>query len=322
MQIGVLYESDEWSDHKLASELKDALAAPSPAVPATVTEINMQDDDSVSDALQYDILVSRVFASAAFRDHQKSLDHMDSLIEQLDGIDILMLNAPEAHAFEISKQVACDALAQAGIPAPLVQQSGLPAQLDPNAIEYPCVIKPNCGGRTTHTAIAHNPQEAANFLATAPSIELIAQDYIEPERGFITRVEIVGGKTVLSVKRSIADNGLSAYRFGSTYAIYDDMPEAIAQLAEYAARALNFTFGSFDIIETEDAPFFIDANSVSNVSEDCTEMFHCDLMRLYAEEIAKIAHARMHGNPTAQGTPIGNHQSNQHNCEQSHAKGD
>lgn len=293
MHIGVLYESDEWSDHKLASELQDTCADLSPDEPVTVAEINMEDDSSVSDALECDILVSRVFASAAFRDHQKSLDHMEELIERLDGMRTLMLNAPEAHAFEISKRAACAALAEADVPTPHIQQAGLPMELDTPIIAYPCIIKPDCGGRTTYTAIARNSQEASEFLATAPDLVFLVQDYIEPEHGFITRVEIAGGKPVLTVKRSIADNGLSAYHLGSAYEIYEDLPDEVAQLAETAAEALRFTFGSFDIIETERAPFFIDANSVSNVSEDCTEMFHCDLMRLYAEEIAKIAFESM-----------------------------
>ena len=42
------------------------------------------------------------------------------------------------------------------------------------------------------------------------------------------------------------------------------------------------------MIESEAGNFFIDANSVSNVSEDNTEMFGRDLMKEHAEEIARI----------------------------------
>ena len=47
------------------------------------------------------------------------------------------------------------------------------------------------------------------------------------------------------------------------------------------------------MIESEAGNFFIDANSVSNVSEDNTEMFGRDLMREHAEEIARIVANRV-----------------------------
>ena len=133
-----------------------------------------------------------------------------------------------------------------------------------------------------------NEQEALKFLSQAPEREFIIQHYIAPERGFITRVEIIGGKVALVVKRGVADNGLSAYRFGSTYELYPDVSPEIVEDCETAAAALGFTFGSYDVIESEAGNFFIDANSVSNVSEDNTEMFGRDLMKEHAEEIARI----------------------------------
>ena len=88
--IGILYESDEWSDWKLGRELEAALAenALAEAVPAEtnsqtatresdaadnswrhVRMINMEDADAVEQARSCAMLVSRVFASAAFRGH-------------------------------------------------------------------------------------------------------------------------------------------------------------------------------------------------------------------------------------------------------------
>ena len=55
-----------------------------------------------------------------------------------------------------------------------------------------------------------------------------------------------------------------------------------------AGRLLGIEFGSFDVVETAGGgAFIIDANSVSNVSEDCTELFGIDLMREYATAIAR-----------------------------------
>ena len=56
-------------------------------------------------------------------------------------------------------------------------------------------------------------------------------------------------------------------------------------MVEHAAALLAIRYGSFDVIECERGAFVIDANSVSNVSEDCTEMFGIDLMHEYARSI-------------------------------------
>ena len=57
-----------------------------------------------------------------------------------------------------------------------------------------------------------------------------------------------------------------------------------------AARILDIQFGSFDVIEAAEGNFIIDANSVSNVSEDCTELFGFDLMAAYARALAARYH--------------------------------
>jgi len=107
----------------------------------------------------------------------------------------------------------------------------------------------------------------------------IIEEYIPPEFGFITRIEVIGGACRLIVKRSVMENGLSAYHLGSAYSIYADCPGAVRAAAVRAADLLCIETGSFDIVENSSGFFIIDVNSVSNVSEDNTEMFQFDLMR-------------------------------------------
>ena len=119
----------------------------------------------------------------------------------------------------------------------------------------------------------------------------VVEDYIAPERGFITRVELVDGAVALIVKRSVVKGGLSAYHLGSRYGLYPECAEEIRATAVLAGRALGIGFGSFDIIENGGRAYVIDANSVSNVSPDNTETFGgFDLMREYAQAIAKRGH--------------------------------
>lgn len=343
--IGILYESDEWSDWKLARELEAALAEaartegcaqgttlPSTLLPSTpppssqenshsgaecdssqdarredaasdiawhhVRMINMEEADAVEQAMACDLLVSRVFASAAFRGHDHAHRAMEKLIVLVDGEGIPLINPGHAHHFEIDKRLATETLRAAGISTPTIIAWGTPAKLGattdvaapdqptPEQWPYPCIIKPNCGGRTTHTAVLHSPADARAFLNTAPDLAFIVEPYIEAAGGFLTRIEVVDGRIALVVKRSVAASGLSSYHEGSTYELYPDCPAAVTDSVRKAASILDIQFGSFDVIEAAEGNFIIDANSVSNVSEDCTELFDFDLMAAYAQALA------------------------------------
>lgn len=277
--VGVLYESSEWSDFKLAQELA-ARGLP-------VRMVDMERPDAVEAALTCRLLVSRVFASAFERGHAASHTHMAEVVARAGECGITLINPGRAHAFEVSKRAAAEELARAGIAVPEVYACARPGGVDPARLAYPCIIKPDCGGRSARTAVLHDAAEARAFLATAPvETVFIVESFARARAGYLTRIEVVGGRVAHLHRRSIAANGLSSYHFGSTYEPYDDCPPAVIDAAERAAALLGFELGSFDVIETADAPVFIDANSVSNVSEDCDELLGYDLMAEYADYIA------------------------------------
>lgn len=283
--VGVLHESGEWSDHKIAQELQRALAAEGCDV--DVELIDMERPDAIDRALGCRLLASRVFASARFRGHDASLARMAQLVEAAEEAGIPMVNRGSAHRFEVDKRAATEALGMAGLDVPVIHACAEACDIDPQGLPFPCIIKPNCGGRTTCTAILRDVAEAERFLASALDGAFLVEEYVAPEHGFLTRIEVVDGRVALAVRRSVAANGLSGYHEGSTYAPYPDCPAALVADAELAASTLGFDLGSFDVIECDRGRFFIDANSVSNVSEDCTELLGCDLMALHAEAIAR-----------------------------------
>lgn len=285
--IGVLYESDEWSDHKLAAELAAALADTCGEDAPTVTMIDMTREDCMERALACGMLVSRVFASGRFRGHDTALESMERLVDEAPVRGIVMINEPRAHRYEVSKVASTCALAEAGLMVPAIIASGMPEGLDATAFAYPCIVKPDCGGRSTHTLLAHEADEAGRFLAQALEMPFVVQEYVEPEFGYVTRIEVVDDALPLIAKRSIGEGGLSSYHAGSTYELYPDCPDDVRDAALRAARVLGIGFGSFDVIETSHGVYFIDANSVSNVSEDCTELFGFDLMRAHARGMAR-----------------------------------
>ena len=276
--VGILYESEEWSSYKLLEEIQSF------GIEACL--ISLEEDHAFDRVNGCDLLVSRIFASAQFRGHHKSLERMPGVIKQAERKGIPILNSPRAHFYETSKALSTALLREKGIAVPEVYGVFLPDEIDLGSLRYPCVIKPDCGGRTNCTAIISEAETMAETLSEMPAISMIAEEYIRPVYGYITRVEVIGGECRLILKRSVTSDGLSAYHLGSVYAYYADCPEKLRQTAVRAMALLDIEFGSLDIIETERDFYIIDVNAVSNASEDNTEMFGFDLMRETAAYIA------------------------------------
>ena len=115
--IGVLYESGEWSDYKLAAELAEA--------GLDVKMVNLalgeaQDEHAgavvIGEALACDMLVSRIFASAVFRGHRYVHERMRKLVDAAQRRGIPLINPGQAHFFEVDKRLATERMAQAGRP--------------------------------------------------------------------------------------------------------------------------------------------------------------------------------------------------------------
>jgi len=263
MKTGILYESREWSIFALRDRLKE--------LGAQAILIDMLDDINPDELLSCDLIVNRVFASAVFRGHEKAHAQMPEVIGLLEKHGVPMINPAEAHYYEISKRRSKEALISNGFPVPELYDIDSP--------KYPCVVKPDCGGRTNYTFIVNDEKELSECLADAPDILFIAEEYIRPEYGFVTRVEIIGRECRLAVKRSVTEGGLSAYRLGSEFEIYADLPDKIKDTAIRVMDCLSIEAGSLDIIENASGFYIIDVNTASNVSEDNTGMFDFDLMK-------------------------------------------
>lgn len=288
MSIVLLYESEEWSTYALRDRIREQ--------GISCRLVYMEDGILWEEFSDCDLVVSRVFASAQFRGHGRSLERMPGVIAYLREKQIPMLNPYQSHFYEVSKELTARVLNDHGLPVPKVfgtfrkrngDGPGDVLKVLRAGIEYPCVVKPDCGGRTTCTYIIHSLEELEDALTHIPDIEMIVEEYIEPVHGFLTRIEVIGGACSLIVKRSVTENGLSAYHLGSEYEDYPDCPRQIREAAVEAMRILDIRFGSLDVVEGSSRFAIIDVNAVSNASEDNTEMFCFDLMKESAHYIAQ-----------------------------------
>lgn len=283
--IGILFESNEWSDFKLKGELEN--------LGHQVRMINMMSDNPEPEALSCTLLVSRVFASAQFRNNTAALGRMPALLEHAEQRAIKLINPANAHFFEIDKQKATDRLARSGLYTPLIYACDIPSALNPSDFVYPCVIKPNCGGRSTFTAIARTHEEARHFLSDLPNISFLVEEFIVSDSECLIRAEVVGKRPPYVFHRSIESDGLSSYHFGSTYTRVSSPEKPLLEKIQHATVVLDIELGSFDIITRDEKHYFIDANAVSNVSEDCNNLLGIDLMKLHADYISQQYHEHL-----------------------------
>lgn len=270
MGIGILYESEEWSTYALRDDIEAM------GVPAKL--ICMEEEVSLSDFTDCDLVLNRVFASAQFRNHQRSLEQTPRILKKLEEQGVPIINPAVAHRYETDKAFTADVLRKNYVPVPEIYGILRKGGKNDFKISYPCVMKPNCGGRTTYTYILKNEDEFQAACSEMPDIEMLLEKYIEPAYGYLTRIEVIGGECRLILKRGVAENGLSAYHLGSSYQFYPECGEKIKKTAVRTMEILQIETGSMDVIETKNGFYIIDVNSVSNASEDNTEMFHFDLM--------------------------------------------
>ncbi len=278
MAIAVLYESDEWSSYKIVDEIK--------GFGADVTAFNLTEKFDCCVLKDFDLVVSRIFASSVFRSNQYALEQMPNVLDFVIKNNIPMINPPIAHSYEISKALSTSVLDKAGISVPKVYGVFTRTQLlNGGDFDYPLIAKPDCGGRTNSTYILRSEEELKAQMVEAKELDYIVEEFNNPQYGYLTRVEVIGDECRLILKRSVNSQGLSGYNVGSVYEFYPEVSDELQTTAVKAMKLLSIETGSMDIIENDSGFYIIDINSVSNTSEDTIEMFKFDLMKETARYI-------------------------------------
>jgi len=282
MSIGILYESVEWSNKQLAKLLNKSRIK---------TElINLEENAiNIDSILKHKLIVNRIFPSSIFRGYKRSYKLAVSILRIVDDNNIPMINSYRSYQYDCSKISTSYTLYNNNLPAPQIYaffQGSV--NINNYQISYPCVLKPDSGGRSNYTYIMKNNKDLKKAIGEIPDVPFIIQEYIYPDKKYTTRIEIVGEKVMAVLKRYMGKGNISGYHFGSKYEDYNNCPEAILKASKEALKYLNIDMGSLDIIETNSKEFYIiDVNSTSNFSEDNVEMLGFDPIEIMADYILK-----------------------------------
>lgn len=150
-----------------------------------------------------DLLVSRIFAEAQFRVHHKILlERMPEVIKQAEqGIQIIT----RAHFMVQQPSKFASSQTEGDCGSRCLRQC-LPDEIGPGKPSLPMHYQTRLRGRTTCTVISE-VEACWQAVAEIPAISMIAEEYIRPIYGYITRVEVIGGECRLILKRSVTAGG-------------------------------------------------------------------------------------------------------------------
>lgn len=259
MTIAILYESEEWSNIYLRDYIRDK--------GCEVMFVNFE--KAVLNAAFFDsaaLLVNRIFPSSYFRGHLKTYFKGIDFLREINKKGIPMINSFEALMYDFDKRLVCNTLRDNKINTPEIYCTTKDFSLD--KIKFPCIVKPNSGGRSRCTAKVENPDELLEFLKTLPPIEFIFQEYIKSIDNYTLRIEAINGEVFSAVKRSMDENGISSYHRGVVYEKDFKLDKHIEDLVIDTLDILNIRMGGIDLIISNRGPNIVDVNATSNFSKE------------------------------------------------------
>lgn len=157
------------------------------------------------------IFLNRMSPSSHTRGHNESVALMREWLLWLETWGRRVVNGSRAFDLEVSKLQQDLVLNRYGIRTPrtvlVVGKDELVAAA--KTFDGPFITKHNQGGKGLGIRLFENPEQLARYVASAdfdagPNGQLVLQEYVRAPEPFITRIEIVGGRFLFSMRSSTA----------------------------------------------------------------------------------------------------------------------
>jgi ribosomal protein S6--L-glutamate ligase len=309
VSIGILYESDEWSNRRLKELIiKNGIAA----------EMIFMEDFRLERhrPFPHSLYINRVFPSTDMRGHFTSLGKTASLLQILEKQNIPVINSYRAFLYDCSKFKTYNLLKENRFLIPgfifvnpdntgagRALSSALDAAAAGNKPAFPLVLKRDCGGRSYDLKMIMNPPDLQkiekNIKTNTTSLKWVMQEFIDPVKGFTTRVEVIDNQVMTVLKRFLGKEGISSYAVGSRYELYPDCPAKILEDSVKALKILDIEMGSLDFIENRKGMYYlIDVNATSNFTPDYIPLLGFDPIEKMAGYIIDKYKANVTGQPS------------------------
>ena len=273
MSIVILHHDLEPTEKRLEELFKDR-----------EIDVNMFDvrDVDISDFVDADLVLNRVYASVANRDYA-SIDRTLNLIQKLEEQGLNCLNSYMTSLFDYNKFESYIAMKNSGIKTPetrfVQNQTNISDLFEDISYEFtfPIIIKRNTGGRGKDISKVFSRDEFFEDLDKKFNLayqekymgDFIIQEFINSSRDYDCRIGIIDGEFVFSYKRSLISKKegeipwLASVSNGSIEGEYEAQEKEII-LALNATKSIGARFNELDVMFTENGPCIIENNPTPN----------------------------------------------------------
>lgn len=190
-----------------------------------------------------------------------------ALMRQFERLGIPVINDSKSVEVVSDKLASSQRLAQAGLPIPktILVNGEVDIDLIEKEIGFPCVVKATSGskGKTVYLCESRKIFEGLMELLTSIALKkvLIIQEFVDAKVGTDLRVWVIGGKTVVAMKRTSADGDFRAnVSQGGTAELFEVTPE-VDYLARETARVLGLQIAGVDLLFDTEGYKVCEANS-------------------------------------------------------------
>jgi len=190
-----------------------------------------------------------------------------SVMRQIEKFGIPVYNDADSISRVSDKLLASQLLVKENLPIPktILVNGDVDIELIEKEIGFPCVVKATSGskGKTVH--LCHTKKDFAGLMSLLASISLkktmIIQEFVDAQPGTDLRVWVIGGKTVVAMKRTGAEGDFRAnISQGGTAELFE-ITDEVDYLARETARVLGLQIAGVDLLFDKDGYKICEANS-------------------------------------------------------------
>jgi len=190
-----------------------------------------------------------------------------SVMRQIEKFGIPVYNDADSISRVSDKLLASQLLVKDNLPIPktILVNGDVDIELIEKEIGFPCVVKATSGskGKTVH--LCHTKKDFAGLMSLLASISLkktmIIQEFVDAQPGTDLRVWVIGGKTVVAMKRTGAEGDFRAnISQGGTAELFE-ITDEVDYLARETARVLGLQIAGVDLLFDKDGYKICEANS-------------------------------------------------------------
>ncbi len=298
--IAIYHEHPDWF-RPLFNEL-DRRGTPYVRIDASRHQYDIASQDG-----EFALVFNRMSPSAYLRGHSQGIFYTLNYLAHLEELGTRVVNGLRAFTIETSKALQLSLLESLGLPYPRARVINHPSEAIEAArgIGYPLVVKPNIGGSGAGIMRFDREEELARAVAEEKldfgiDETALVQEFIPARGGYITRVEVLGGKYLYAIQVFFTGESfnlcpgdicqtadgkeltraacpLDAPKNGMRVAGYTPPPDIIANVERIMETAGIEVGGVEYIVDDRDARLlYYDINALSNFVADAPRVVGFD----------------------------------------------